>query len=182
MDPVTWTAILYGSAGTATTAATTGLIGTAGAFSLGTALTTGVGLFSAFSAYSQGQAASDQAHTEALLQEVSLAQSNAAGAQKEADTIKQLRRTLAAQDAGFAASGLVIGAGSGTPAQARIDSLAEGNRQLSTVRFNTASDATTYRLGGYAANQRARNARQQGYLGATVKAGGTFASALNRGF
>lgn len=130
-------------------------------------LQAGGGLFSAFSAYQGGQAESAALRFQARNQELQAKQQELKG-RKEALAIRDsLRRTLAAQNAAFAARGIQIG--SGTPRNFEISSTANAFNDIDAVRFG--ADLAELAAKGQGAQFRssASAARKSGIISAIEK-------------
>jgi hypothetical protein len=140
-------ALLFGSAATATTAATTGLFGAGGSFALGTTLgTVGTGL-GVIGAIQGGKA------------EAGAAQYNADAARAEAQSRETAQRAaaqrqLASIRAGVAKSGAMM---AGTPLAVLSESAANAEIDALNTRYSGQREAALY-------ESRGRNARTAGYL------------------
>lgn len=144
-------------------AATGGLFGSAGAFSLGTTLSTLASLGSAgLSVYSGLQQAGSLSQ-QAAYDDFNARQELLRG-QQESNTIREnLLRTLAAQNAAYGAAGIDVGAG--TPVDVQQDAMAQADRELDTSRANTLLRAYSRRASADVLRSDARGAVAGGYIG-----------------
>lgn len=186
MSGVETTALLYGAEGTASTAATTGLIGTAGNFAwmptlstLGTALSAGSLVAGGFA---QGGAADSNASaaTAAALAEEDAAARNAFALERksriEAEQIKdQQQRNKAKRAVSWGKSGVTM---AGSPIEVEAGAAYMDELALTqTLQGNKLEVDSVY----YTAAQRAAKLRQQAaldtYMGGTYRTGGVLAGA-----
>lgn len=148
--------LALGTAGTATAAATTGLFGTAGAFSfMQTASTLGT-LFSIGSTLAAGSADNTAAKMSARWDEIRARQEQIRG-QQEANAIKMdLVKSLASANARGAASGIDITSGSPvTASQAAID---DANQAWTLAKDNAQTNSDAYKTNAYTSRLRGKNA------------------------
>lgn len=133
-------ALLFGAAANAAagTAATTGLLGSAGAFSAGTALASAGSVIGALGAIGQGRAASDAANYNARLAEMEAASKERA--QRDAS-----QRQLSGIRASIGKSGATS---AGTPLLVLADSAANAEIDALNTRYGGALQSSIYRAGG----------------------------------
>lgn len=130
--------LLFGAAASGTAAATTGLIGAGGAFSLGTALGTAGTALGALGAIGQGRAADKAASYNASLAEAEAASRERA--QREA-----ARRQIGSIRAGIGKSGATS---AGTPLMVLAESAANAEIDALNTRYGGTTQAGIYRAGG----------------------------------
>ena len=148
--------LAFGTAGTATAAATTGLFGSAGAFAwmqtastLGTAFSIGSTLFS-------GSADQAAANADARWSEIRARQERIRG-QQEATAIKEdLTKAIASANARGAASGIDIT--SGSPVTAVQSSIDDANKAWNLAKDNAATNSEANMQNAYMSRLRGRNA------------------------
>lgn len=131
-------ALLFGSAAAGGAAATTGILGSGGAFSLGTALGTAGSVIGALGAIGQGRAASDAANYNARLAEMEAASKERA--QRDAS-----QRQLAGIRASLGKSGATS---AGTPLLVLADSAANAEIDALNTRYGGALQSSIYRASG----------------------------------
>lgn len=155
------TALLLGSASTATAASTAGLFGAAGSFSLGATLSTlGTG-FSVLSLISGGQAANVQSKSQALQNDFNARQEAIRGKEEAASIKLDVARALASANARGAASGIDIS--SGSPVTAQKEALRSANNALSTAGTNAKLREEAERQQANINRARGRNSVRAGY-------------------
>jgi hypothetical protein len=176
-DPIFWTGV---AANTATgAAATSGLFGAGGVFSIGTALGTVSSIGGAASSLMGGSQTSANYKYQAQMAgyQAQIYENNALAAQYSAEYDRQKfedrfkREILAKQGPGYAASGVVIN--QDTPAQVADDAFKEGKQEELALlyRGQTAANAARQNALGYrfaAKNYRTNvgSSRTAGYIGA----------------
>ncbi|MBR0678172.1 hypothetical protein GXW77_18530 [Roseomonas alkaliterrae] len=131
----------------------------------------------------RNQAALDQIR--ARQQELEARGVEARGTAEALDVRENLLRTLAAQNARYAASGLMLE--DGTPGAVAEETRADAERQLDILRTNTTIAAESARIGAAQTQQRALLLRDQagftttaGYVGAAATAARAGLDAYNR--
>lgn len=139
--------LMFGAAGVGGAAATTGVLGTAGAFSAGTALANIGGVLGAVGAASQGKAAQSSANY------------NAQSALIESQSRETAQRTQAARQLGTmrAAIGKSGATSEGTPLMVLAESAANAEIDALNTRQSGQRQADLYRAQG-------ANARKQGNI------------------
>lgn len=131
----------------------------------------------------RNQAAMDQVR--ARQQELEARGLEARGTAEALDVRENLLRTLAAQNARYAASGILLG--EGTPQTVAEETQSDAERQLEILRTNTTIAAEGARVGAAQTQQRALLLRDQagftataGYAGAAATAGRAALDTYNR--
>lgn len=130
--------LLFGLGASGTAAATTGLIGAGGAFSLGTALGTAGTVLGGLGAIGQGRAADKAANYNANL---ALAEASS----KEAAQRAAAQRQISGIRANIGKSGATS---AGTPLMVLAESAANAEIDALNTRYGGATQASIYRAGG----------------------------------
>ena len=153
--------LLFGVKATSTAAATTGLFGSAGAFSLGTTLGTMGSAMGALSAINQGRSQDAYAKYNAAMSEQQARYERDLAAGRESDYRRDQSALLARQRALAAASG---GEFSGSSLLLAEDIASEG--ELNALRIRAGGDMTARRLEQEAGLMRMQgaSAKQAGYM------------------
>lgn len=140
-------ALAFGSAATATTAATAGLFGAGGSFAFGTALGTIGTAVSTVGALSAGRA------------EAGASQFNADAARQEAASREAAQRTAAQRQLGSIRAGVSKSGATmeGTPLMVLSESAANAEIDALNTRYSGQREGALY-------DSRARNARTAGYM------------------
>jgi hypothetical protein len=159
----TITAFLLGTAGTATTAATTGLIGYGGSVTLGGVLSTALALGSAGLSLGGGLAQSRALQAQSQWQEFQAGQEVLRGEQEANRVRETLLRTLASNNAGRAAAGVEL---SGSAVDVDAEAAAAAERELAIVGNNAAARAGSARASALASRASASGALIGGIGGA----------------
>ena len=172
--------------GAAATAATTGLIGAGGAFSLGTALSTGLTLASASSAlfggFGQADAFKAQASQEAYALNMSAREETLAakeetlrGKRETNNIMDNLVQTIASQKLAYAANGVDIGFG--TPVSVNESTRRLTDLQMGVTRDDARIRSMARRRGATATREQALNTITAGKQKSSAAMTGGFSSA-----
>lgn len=166
-------AALVGEAATATTAATSGLIGTAGSVTAGGLFSTGLTLGSVGLTVGGAMSQAAAMRSQAEWQEFDAGQEELRGEQEANQVRRAMLRTLASNNAGRAASGVAVG-GSADDVDAEI--MADAERELDVTRANTEARAASTR----AAAQNTRGSATSTLLGGVGSAAGSLFDYVDR--
>lgn len=163
--------LMFGSAATATAAATTGLIGTGGAFALMPAISTAGTLLSTLGSISQGKSASVAAKYEAEQLEQKAGQERAASQRK---AIEMRRRAGIAESRALALAA-ASGGGASDPTITNLMAgiAGEGELAAQTAIYEGEERARGAEMGAEAKRYEGKSAKRAGYLsaGATLLSG-----------
>jgi hypothetical protein len=156
--------LFFGSAATATAAATSGLVGVGGAFSAASAFATGASALSAISSINKGNQAQRMANYQAAQAQAD-AQVAREVAQVNADKIRRAGKSQqSAARSALAASGVITDVGTPLMIQGEIVSNAENDALTELLTGVRAGQQLDYQASGL--RVAGRNAKAQGYAGA----------------
>lgn len=143
-------------AGAAAGAASAGLFGVGGSFSLMQTLSTVGTIMSTASMFTGGNAAAQDAATQAAWERVRAANAGAAAAQEQLSVREKLKRVQAQNFATYAARGLSL---EGTPGAVFEESERQAARELDISRYNASQDITAAKGSAAATMARGYSAR-----------------------